>query len=111
MVMVVVCYLPNVTAGLLEGVQVETTVSEIAIFVSSTSNFNIIALEHMKKLKNNTFVGNTRHFDNEIDSASSECLEGMKMTTSSLCVLFWLRHSPSVLRDVVFLVEPGADAD
>ena len=106
--MVVVCYLPNVTAGLLEGVQVETTVSEIAIFVSSTS---IVTLVHMKKLKNNTFVGNTRHFDNEIDSASSECLEGMKMTTSSLCVLFWLRHSPSVLRDVVFLVEPGADAD
>ena len=36
---------------MLEGVQVETTVSEIAIFVSSTS---IITLDRMNKLKNNS---------------------------------------------------------
>ena len=44
-------------------VQVEIVMSEIDIFVSSMS---IITLDHMKKLKNNTFVGNTGHFDNEI---------------------------------------------
>ena len=37
-----------------------------APFVSSTGNFNIIALERMKKLNNNAFVGNNGHFENEI---------------------------------------------
>ena len=37
-------------------VQVETVVSQIDIFISSMS---IITLDHKKKLKNNTFVGNT----------------------------------------------------
>ena len=32
-------------------------------FVSSTS---IITFDHMKKLKNNTFVGNTGHFDKRV---------------------------------------------
>ena len=65
-------------AGVLEGVQVETTVSEIDIFVSPTS---IITLDHMDKLKNNTLVGNTKvgHFDNEIDLAGSEGVESTKV--------------------------------
>ena len=42
-------------------------------FVSSTS---IITFDHMKKLKNNTFVGNTAHFDNEINLAGSEGFQG-----------------------------------
>merc|ERR1711916_285933 len=45
----------------MEGFQVaaiESVVSEIDIFVSSTGNFNIITLDHMKKMKNNAIVGN-----------------------------------------------------
>ena len=61
--------LPNVTplrpAGVLEGVQVETTVSETDIFASSTGNLNIITFVHMKMVNNSA-----GHFDNEIDSAS-----------------------------------------
>ena len=56
----------------LDGVQVvaiESVVSGIDILVSSTSNFNIIALDHRKKMKNNAIVANIGHFDNEIDSA------------------------------------------
>ena len=45
-------------------------------FVSSTS---IITFDHMKKLKNNTFVGNTGHFDNEVDLAGSEGFEGTEV--------------------------------
>ena len=52
---------------------------EIDIFVSSTGNFNISIFDHMKKLKNNALVGNTGHFDNEIDLAGWEGLEGMKV--------------------------------
>merc|ERR1711865_238639 len=60
----------------MEGYQVVTldsAVGDIDIFVTTTGNFNIITLEHMKKMKNNAIVGNIGHFDNEIDM---EGLEG-----------------------------------
>ena len=66
----------------MEGFQVvtmESVVGEIDIFTSCTGNFNIITLEHMKKMKNNAIVGNIGHFDNEIDMAGLENLEGMKV--------------------------------
>merc|ERR1711967_104118 len=65
----------------MEGFQVvtmEDVVSEVDIFVSSTGNFNIITLEHMKKMKNNAIVGNIGHFDNEIDMAGLEGFPGIK---------------------------------
>merc|ERR1712178_477358 len=66
----------------MEGFQVsalETVVGEIDIFVSTTGNFNIIRLEHMKNMKNNAIVGNIGHFDNEIDMAGLEGFEGIKV--------------------------------
>merc|ERR1712226_1776809 len=54
-------------------------VHEIDIFTSSTGNFNIITLEHMKKMKNNAIVGNIGHFDNEIDMEKLEKFEGIKV--------------------------------
>jgi adenosylhomocysteinase len=66
----------------MEGFQVATmedVVSEIDIFVSTTGNFNIITLEHMKKMKNNAIVGNIGHFDNEIDMAGLEGFAGIKV--------------------------------
>jgi len=66
----------------MEGFQVVTMdecVHEIDIFTSATGNFNIITLEHMKKMKNNAIVGNIGHFDNEIDMAGIEGMEGIKV--------------------------------
>jgi len=66
----------------MEGFQVvtmEEVVGEIDIFTSATGNFNIITLEHMKKMKNNAIVGNIGHFDNEIDMAGLEGFEGIKV--------------------------------
>merc|ERR1711957_924922 len=66
----------------MEGFQVATmdqVVGEIDIFVSSTGNFKIITLEHMKKMKNNAIVGNIGHFDNEIDMAALEGFPGIKV--------------------------------
>src|ERR1700721_773969 len=40
------------------------------IFVTATSNFDVITHEHMKRMKNNAIVCNIGHFDNEIDCAS-----------------------------------------
>merc|ERR1711957_1159192 len=66
----------------MEGFQVATmeeVVSEIGIFCSTTGNFNIITLAHMKKMKNNAIVGNIGHFDNEIDMAGLEGFAGIKV--------------------------------
>jgi adenosylhomocysteinase len=66
----------------MEGFQVDTmeaVVGEIDIFVSTTGNFNIITLDHMKKMKNNAIVGNIGHFDNEIDMAGLEGFAGIKV--------------------------------
>merc|ERR1712224_1031336 len=65
-----------------EGFQVvtmEDVVGEVDIFTSATGNFNIITLEHMKKMKNNAIVGNIGHFDNEIDMAGLEGFAGIKV--------------------------------
>merc|ERR1712070_271931 len=66
----------------MEGFQVaamESVISEIDIFVTTTGNFNIITVDHMKKMKNNAIVGNIGHFDNEIDMAGLEKTEGLKV--------------------------------
>merc|ERR1739848_233349 len=72
----------NALQACMEGYQVTTmekVVGEIDIFVSSTGNFNIITVEHMKKMKNNAIVGNIGHFDNEIDMEGLEGIKGIKV--------------------------------
>merc|ERR1712226_1338232 len=66
----------------MEGFQVvaiESVLSEADIFVTTTGNFKIITLEHMKKMKNNAIVGNIGHFDNEIEMEALESCPGVKV--------------------------------
>merc|ERR1712085_174615 len=66
----------------MEGFQVvtlESVVGEIDIFTTTTGNFKIITLEHMKKMKNNAIVGNIGHFDNEIEMENLEKFSGIKV--------------------------------
>merc|ERR1719272_855259 len=66
----------------MEGFQVatlESVVSEMDIFVTTTGNFDIIRLEHMQKMKNNAVVGNIGHFDNEIQMEELEGFPGIKV--------------------------------
>jgi len=59
----------------MEGFQVvtlESVVGEVDIFTTTTGNFDIITVEHMKKMKNNAIVGNIGHFDNEIQMEQLE---------------------------------------
>merc|ERR1712198_578366 len=66
----------------MEGFQVvkmESVLETADIFITATGNYKIIMLEHMKKMKNNAIVGNIGHFDNEIDMAGLEGLEGIKV--------------------------------
>ena len=58
--------------ALMEGFQVTTVEDVIAdadIFITTTGNFNVITVDHMRRMKNNAIVGNIGHFDNEIDMA------------------------------------------
>merc|ERR1719480_499529 len=66
----------------MEGFQVATleeVVGEADIFITTTGNFKIITLDHMKKMKNNAIVGNIGHFDNEIEMAALEGCPGIKV--------------------------------
>merc|ERR1712013_429694 len=66
----------------MEGFQVATleeVVGEADIFITTTGNFKIVTLEHMKKMKNNAIVGNIGHFDNEIEMAALEGFPGIKV--------------------------------
>ncbi len=56
----------------MEGYQVaplEDVVGSADVFVTTTGNYRIITVEHMKHMKDKAIVGNIGHFDNEIDMA------------------------------------------
>ncbi|MEM1347621.1 MAG: adenosylhomocysteinase [Myxococcota bacterium] len=44
------------------------------IYCTATGNFNVITVEHMRRMKHNAIVCNIGHFDNEIDMAGLEAL-------------------------------------
>ena len=44
------------------------------IFCTATGNFNVITVDHMRRMKHNAIVCNIGHFDNEIDMAGLEAL-------------------------------------
>merc|ERR1711988_1171122 len=60
-------------------VKMESVISEVDIFITTTGNFKIITLEHMQKMKNNAIVGNIGHFDNEIEMEKLEQFPGIKV--------------------------------
>jgi adenosylhomocysteinase len=58
--------------AVMEGYQVTTledVVNTADIFITATGNKNVIALDHMKRMKDKAIIGNIGHFDNEIDMA------------------------------------------
>jgi adenosylhomocysteinase len=56
----------------MEGFEVKTLEDVVAtadMFVTTTGNFGIIRVDHMRRMKDKAIVGNIGHFDNEIDMA------------------------------------------
>jgi adenosylhomocysteinase len=56
----------------MEGYEVKTVddvVSFADIFITATGNFQVITVDHMRRMKDKAIVGNIGHFDNEIDMA------------------------------------------
>ena len=51
-------------------VDLDDIVGDVDIFVTATGNFNVIAHDHLVRMKDQAIVCNIGHFDNEIDVAS-----------------------------------------
>jgi adenosylhomocysteinase len=65
----------------MEGFEVKTvedTIDEGNIFVTATGNRDIITVEHMKKMKDQSIICNIGHFDNEIQVDNLNTLKGIK---------------------------------
>jgi adenosylhomocysteinase len=65
----------------MQGYQVNTlenVVGEADIFITTTGNKDIITADHMSRMKHQAIVGNIGHFDNEIDMAGLEAIEGIE---------------------------------
>jgi len=65
----------------MEGIPVvllEDVLETADIFVTATGNKDIIMAPQMERMKNNAIVGNIGHFDNEIDMAGLEKIDGIR---------------------------------
>ena len=65
----------------MEGFEVKTvedTLDEANIFVTATGNRDIITVDHMKKMKDQSIVCNIGHFDNEIQVDRLNALKGVQ---------------------------------
>merc|ERR1712099_99317 len=56
-----------------------TEIDPICALQACMEGFQVVTLEHMKKMKNNAIVGNIGHFDNEIEMAELEKFPGIKV--------------------------------
>ncbi|MET4639050.1 adenosylhomocysteinase [Mycetocola sp. 2940] len=56
--------------------RIESVIETVDIFVTGTGNLNVITTEHMLRMKHQAIVANVGHFDNEVDMAGLESLEG-----------------------------------
>ena len=71
-----ICALQACMAGF-EVNTVENALATADIFVTTTGNKDIITAEHMSKMKDQAIVCNIGHFDNEIQVAKLEAIDGV----------------------------------
>jgi adenosylhomocysteinase len=58
--------------------RIEDVLASADIFVTTTGNKDVITAKHMSGMKHQAIVGNIGHFDNEIDMAGLEKVDGIK---------------------------------
>jgi adenosylhomocysteinase len=56
----------------------EEVVETADIFITATGNRDVITAEQMSRMKHQAIVGNIGHFDNEIDMAGLEKIDGIR---------------------------------
>lgn len=67
----------------MEGFEVKTVedaLPEGNIYVTATGNYNVITIDHLSKMKDQSIVCNIGHFDNEIQVEQMESFPGIKKT-------------------------------
>lgn len=65
----------------MEGYQVltlEDCIDYADIIITATGNYQVVTVDHMKRMKNNAIVANIGHFDNEIDMAGLAKVAGIE---------------------------------
>ncbi len=72
-----ICALQASMAGY-EVTTVEETLGEADIYVTATGNKNVIKIDHMEKMKDQTIICNIGHFDNEIEVSKLNNYPGIK---------------------------------
>ncbi len=80
----------------MDGFQVsrlESVLSEVDIFVTTTGNKDIFTVDHIQQMKHQAIVSNIGHFDNEIDMAGLEHLPGAKRVEIKPQVHEWILPS------------------
>jgi adenosylhomocysteinase len=95
----------NALQALMEGYEIvtlEDVVETADIFITATGNKDIITADHMSRMKHQAIVGNIGHFDNEIDMAGLEKVDGVERITIKPQVDEWVfsdGHSIIVLSE------------
>ncbi|MEM1031671.1 MAG: adenosylhomocysteinase [Myxococcota bacterium] len=74
-----ICALQAAMEGYEVGV-IEDWLDKADLFITATGNKDIITAEMMTKMKDKAIIGNIGHFDNEIQMAELERMDGVKRT-------------------------------
>jgi adenosylhomocysteinase len=89
----------------MDGYQVlrlEDVLGTADIFITATGNRDVITAEHMAQMKHQAIVGNIGHFDNEIDMAGLQKIDGIRRINIKPQVDEWVfpdGHSVIVLSE------------
>ena len=91
----------NALQAAMDGFQVarlDDVIGEVDFVVTSTGNFGVVTVDHMLAMKHLAVIANVGHFDNEIDMAGLETLEGATKVTIKPQVDEWrLPNGRSIL--------------
>jgi adenosylhomocysteinase len=66
--------------AVMEGYEVrslDSVIERADVVITATGNKDVLTVDHMRRMKDKAIVGNIGHFDNEIDMAGLENVEGI----------------------------------
>ncbi len=91
----------NALQAAMDGYQVarlDDVIGEVDFVITSTGNFGVVTVDHMLAMKHLAVIANVGHFDNEVDMAGLESLEGAVRVTIKPQVDEWrLPNGRSIL--------------
>ncbi|MDF9717562.1 adenosylhomocysteinase [Nocardioides sp. ChNu-99] len=92
----------------MDGYQVaalDSVIDVADIIITATGNKDVVTVEQMARMKHQAILGNIGHFDNEIDMAGLESLEGVKRKNVKPQVDVWTFPEGQGGRSIIVLSE------